>query len=101
MEDPYLQHIQKIPSIFEGIIDTIGVLYPCIDDFEEAFEFYNAVKIIISKINLSATEAVLNRDASEDNCAASFITVPSDGAVMSGNKGKIAKYIRAYPMKNA
>ena len=90
-----------MPSTFEKMLKTMGVVYCCIDDFGEAVECHNDVKIILTKMNLSTTDAVLERDSSEDNSAASFITMESDGAVMSGRKGKIAKYIRAYPMKNA
>ena len=39
MEYPSLQRIQKMTSIFEEMIETMVVLYRCIDDFEEAVEY--------------------------------------------------------------
>ena len=84
-----------MPSTFEKMLKTMGVVYCCIDDFGEAVECHNDVKIILTKMNLSTTDAVLERDSSEDNSAASFITMESDGAVMRRQKDKVEKYIHS------
>ena len=95
MEDPSLQRIQRMPSTFEEMLETMGVLYRCIDAFEEAVECYNAVKMLLTKMNLSATLAGLERDASEENSAASFISMESAGGVTRGQKEKVAKSIQS------
>ena len=95
MEDPSMQRIQQMPLDFEEMIETMGVLYRCIDAFEEAVECYNAVKMLLIKINLFFTEACLQSDDSEDNSTASFITMESYGAIMFRHKEKFMKSIHS------
>ena len=94
MEYPSLQRIQKMTSIFEEMIETMVVLYRCIDDFEEAVEYYNDVKILLTNINISVTEEGLERDYSEDNDAASLISMDSAGYITRRKKEKVTKYVQ-------
>ena len=84
-----------MPPTFDEMPDTMGILYHCINDFDEAVDCYNAVKMLLTKMNLSATEAGLERDASEENYAALFITVESSGAVTYVQLEKVAKFIQS------
>ena len=76
-----MQSIRQMPLEFQEMLENMGVLYRCIDSFEEAVECYNAVKMFRININLFSTETCLQRDESEDNSASSFITMESAGSV--------------------
>ena len=69
------------------------VLYCCIGDFEEAVKCYNYFIMIRTNMNLSTTETGLERDASEENSAASFITMKSAGDFTFGQKDKLTNSI--------